>query len=84
MLVSGGIHARKRCMKTPYQFVCPACGLKAGVNIEYGMPTPELFEAAERGEVVLGGCCMELDAPERECLQCNHAWKIKRRGAQPL
>jgi hypothetical protein len=26
----------------------------------YGLPSPELFEAAERGEIILGGCCPPL------------------------
>lgn len=30
------------------------------VEIAYGMPGPELFQAAERGEVVLGGCILGL------------------------
>lgn len=33
------------------KYVCPNCKFKDGVDILYGMPTPEYFEAAERGEV---------------------------------
>jgi len=29
------------------------------VPIVYGLPGPELFERAERGEVILGGCMPE-------------------------
>lgn len=39
---------------------CPKCGGKV-VKIVYGEPFPELFEQAERKEVVLGGCCINLD-----------------------
>lgn len=39
---------------------CPKCGGKV-VKIIYGEPTEELFEASDRGEVILGGCCIALD-----------------------
>ncbi len=34
---------------------CPTCGAEF-IPVIYGMPGSELFEAEERGEVVLGGC----------------------------
>ena len=35
---------------------CPKCGLDENViPIVYGYPSEELFEAAERGEIALGG-----------------------------
>ncbi|GAA3959253.1 hypothetical protein GCM10023085_47050 [Actinomadura viridis] len=34
---------------------CPRCG-GAAAPVLYGLPGPEMFEAAERGEIVLGGC----------------------------
>ena len=40
--------------------VCPKCGGKI-VEILYGEPTEELFNAAERGEVILGGCCIAFE-----------------------
>ena len=61
------------------KYVCPNCREKAGVDILYGMPTELAFEMAGRGEVVLGGCCIDLDGPERECTACGHQWRIKRR-----
>jgi len=61
------------------KYICPRCGKKTGVDILYGMPTIEGFEAADRGEIALGGCCIELGAPERRCLACHHEWKINRR-----
>lgn len=36
---------------------CPKCGGKV-VDIIYGMPAPETCERADRGEVMLGGCCI--------------------------
>lgn len=38
--------------------LCPRCGSTA-LPIAYGLPAPELFEAADRGEVALGGCVVE-------------------------
>lgn len=61
------------------KYICPACKAKAGMNIEYGMPTEEAFEASQRGEIALGGCCIDDDSPERRCLKCGHEWHIKRR-----
>jgi len=37
------------------------------------MPGFELFEAAERGEVALGGCCISDDDPTHEC-PLGHRW----------
>ena len=50
---------------------CPQCGGKV-VRILYGEPTPEAFEAAERGEFVLGGCLVNELSPDWECLGCRH------------
>jgi len=46
--------------------VCPTCGAKM-IPIVYGYPTVELFEAAERGEVFLGGCCIMDYNPAFAC-----------------
>ena len=43
-------------MNTEQRKPCVACG-STGRPIVYGLPTISLFEAAERGEVELGGCC---------------------------
>ena len=45
---------------------CPECGGK-GVRIVYGLPGPELAEAAERGEVALGGCVIGEDDANLQC-----------------
>jgi hypothetical protein len=47
---------------------CPACG-EGMVPIIYGMPLPEVFEARDRGEVILGGC-MPMSASEG-CPRCG-------------
>jgi len=61
------------------KYVCPSCKSKEGVDILYGMPTLESHEAAERGEIALGGCVLEDDQPERKCMHCGHEWRIKRK-----
>ena len=53
---------------------CPHCGGKV-VRILYGEPTQEAFEAAERGEFVLGGCCINELSPDWECLGCGHQFR---------
>ena len=49
---------------------CPKCG-KNLIEIIYGMPSSELFEAEERGEVILGGCEVFDDQPEYHCKNCD-------------
>lgn len=39
----------------------------------YGLPTREVAEAAERYEVVLGGCVLTDDDPPRCCTRCRAA-----------
>ncbi len=52
---------------------CPACGGTDTVRIVYGMPSPEAFQAQERGEIHLGGCCLRGDGldPNRHCRSCG-------------
>lgn len=49
---------------------CTRCGLTL-TPIAYGYPDPELFEAAERGEVVLGGCLTFVGQPTTRCSRCE-------------
>ena len=49
---------------------CPSCG-GAMVSIVYGYPSDELFERVDRGEVALGGCCPDPDAPQYQCRECS-------------
>ena len=51
-----------------------------GVEIVYGLPGLELAEAAERGEVTLGGCVIEDDDPDRQCRVCGHRWSTRPGG----
>lgn len=46
---------------------CAQCGTPM-VPIVYGFPGPEMWDAAERGEIVLGGCVMSpFPEPTRSC-----------------
>jgi len=53
---------------------CPRCGAADPVPILYGMPTEKAGEAAARGELVLGGCAVDSDAPDRRYWACGHQW----------
>lgn len=45
-------------------YICASCKQKNGVDVLYGYPAPEAVDVAERGELVLGGCCIDLEGPE--------------------
>src|ERR1035437_2351565 len=55
---------------------CPDCGSSTVVPIFYGLPAAETSERARRGEIVLGGCC--LQEPRWYCREC-----LIRRPADP-
>jgi hypothetical protein len=61
---------------------CPRCGSTDTVRIAYGYPGPEMIEAAERGEVFLGGCCIMGNDPTRHCRACEHDFTPPRRKAR--
>ena len=61
------------------KYICPSCKAKEGVDIQYGMPSYEAFEASQRGEIALGGCVINDGDPKRRCLKCAYEWRIKRR-----
>jgi hypothetical protein len=50
---------------------CPACGSRDAVPIAYGYPSPETWEAEQRGEVVIGGCLVGPESPAYECRDCH-------------
>ena len=57
---------------------CPSCRHVAGVPLFFGMPGPQMFEAEQRGELVLGGCDPIQDqygnVPNFACTRCAHHW----------
>ena len=64
---------------TPPQ-ACPTCGSTEAIPIAYGYPSTEMAEAAERGEISLGGCVIGPESPELECASCGAElpWVIRR------
>jgi hypothetical protein len=54
---------------------CPNCGKQTGVRLLYGLPGGEMIEQAERGEIILGGCCLAGADPDWKCTSCHHAWR---------
>jgi hypothetical protein len=55
-------------MKKP---TCSSCAATDLVAIVYGYPDPELFEAADCGEVELGGCVIYGNDPKWSCRVCG-------------
>jgi hypothetical protein len=56
---------------------CPQCGSTDTVPIMYGYPSPETFEAVERGEIpgiAIGGCMVDDANPVWGCPACKHRW----------
>ncbi|MDP3209689.1 MAG: hypothetical protein Q8M65_11110 [Rhodoglobus sp.] len=49
---------------------CPRCA-SPSIPIVFGLPSFELFEAAERGEVALGGCVVSDVESEWQCSACG-------------
>ncbi len=64
----------RRSGKQPQEIrTCRSCG-EAGLPIVYGLPGPGLVEACERGEVLLGGCCLTESDPAWTCPSCGDSW----------
>ena len=51
---------------------CPACGSDGMLPILRGFPSPESVAAAERGELLLGGCMVSDNDPTHGCPVCRH------------
>jgi hypothetical protein len=54
--------------------VCPECGVEDAVPVVVGMPDASLFEAADRGLVVLAGCVVFEGRRSFHCRACSHEW----------
>ena len=61
---------------------CPACRSRAVVPLILGYPMSPAIEAAERGEVALGGCMVGYPGgdPEWACADWGHWWRSRRRS----
>ena len=62
---------------------CPRCGSDSTVRIVYGMPVYATFEAAQRGEVALGGCVVQPGQPTRACKSCGARFRGPDAAAWP-
>jgi hypothetical protein len=50
---------------------CPKGGQHDPIRIAYGFPSGDMFEAADRGEIVLGGCLISRSSPTTSCRKCG-------------
>lgn len=50
---------------------CPECGGSTIVPVVYGYPSPEMFDAAARDEISLGGCIAHAESPTWRCTGCG-------------
>ena len=55
---------------------CPGCNSRELVPILYGYPSEGAFDAAARGEVALGGCCIRGDDPQWICRACGRRFRV--------
>ncbi|MEJ3406129.1 hypothetical protein WDJ51_15445 [Rathayibacter sp. YIM 133350] len=53
---------------------CPECHSGSTIQIIYGVADALLIEAADDGEVILGGWLYASDAPTRHCKGCGAEW----------
>ncbi|MGX7672494.1 hypothetical protein [Plantactinospora sp. DSM 117369] len=52
---------------------CPECGAP-GVPLLFGLPVPEARDAADHGEIALGGCIVGDEPPSWQCPR-KHRWR---------
>ena len=51
---------------------CPNCSsAEFVVPIRYGMPGVEMQQKHHEGKIKLGGCMVEIDAPNWHCKECE-------------
>ena len=50
--------------------------------IVYGYPSAKMWEDAEAGKVVIGGCVVDGASPSKVCRECGSlGWSMTRSGA---
>jgi hypothetical protein len=64
---------------------CPECQSTNVAEYLYGYPSDEAAEAANRGEVILGGCMPPFiePAPQLRCGDCDHEWRHDGQAIDP-
>jgi hypothetical protein len=70
---------RKPAVKTK---PCPKCGSLDVVPILYGYPMPEAMDAADKGLIELGGCCVTGEDPRKHCNACGERFDFPRGPGQ--
>lgn len=68
---SNPVKSRKNCEKKQ----CPECGSSDTIPIQYGFPSPEMMNAADKGKIRLGGCVIKNDSPDWHCKACQLDFK---------
>ena len=58
---------------------CPKCGGKV-VPILYGEPNELAEQEFLKGNIVFGGCCIEENDPDWECLGCEQQFRKTRQN----
>lgn len=60
--------------------ICPKCKSENIIPIVYGNPAVDTKEAAERGELMLGGSGVidGFQEPDRYCKHCGFSWSVDR------
>lgn len=56
---------------------CPFCGSSGMIPVIYGYAPFDLLVRAERGEVILGGTCIEDGQPQWKCAACGSFIPVK-------
>lgn len=51
---------------------CPSCSGIHVIRIAYGYPGPEMWAAADRGGIALGGCVIGPENPAWRCVSCEY------------
>ena len=63
-------------MSNKQPITCPYCNSRNIAKFLYGMPVfnVKLEKELAKGKVILGGCCIEMDAPTFHCNDCKKEW----------
>ena len=72
--LKGFIQMRILKIKQKNKPKCPQCSSNINVvEIKYGFPGLEMQDEAAKGQIELGGCVIDEDAPDWYCKECeNH------------
>lgn len=57
--------------------VCPECRSAEQIPVVFGYPSPEMWEASERGEIGIGGCVIFEGQPDVQCRNCSTQYNTK-------